>query len=130
MNKFTSKLFVDHIVLTVSNITKSKKFYSKIFGTPDGSDKCSCWFKIDKTKIFLATPYGKMPKKDRFNPNRIGLEHWAIGVSNLSKLRQIEDNLTTKKIKHSGIHIDKHSKLEKIWLDDPDGMRIEFFLRK
>lgn len=31
-------------------------------------------------------------------------------------------------IVHSGIHIDSHSKREKIWLNDPDKIRIEFFI--
>ena len=74
-------------------------------------------------------PYAKLPKGDKFNPNRIGLEHIAIGVSELSILRKIENILNYVRIKHSGIHIDKHSKKEKIWLNDPDGIRVEFFIR-
>jgi hypothetical protein len=29
---------------------------------------------------------------------------------------------------HSGIHIDSNSQREKIWLNDPDKIRIEFFI--
>jgi glyoxylase I family protein len=35
-----------------------------------------------------------------------------------------------KAILHSGINIDSHSQREKIWLNDPDGIRLEFFLRE
>lgn len=122
-------LFIEHIVLVVKNLKRSKEFYSKIFGNPEYSDEYSFMFRIGETKLFLCLPYGKLPKNDRFNPNRIGLEHLAFGVRSLRKLKEIEQHLDKQKIKHSGIHIDKHSKKEKIWLDDPDGIRLEFFLR-
>ena len=82
-------------------------------------------------KIFFVLPYNTEFTKrgDRFNPSRVGLEHLAFGVSSLNELKKINQLLTDNSITHSGIHIDKHSQKEKIWLNDPDGIRIEFFLR-
>ncbi len=37
--------------------------------------------------------------------------------------------LTSNQIAHSGIVIDSYGLKEFLWLDDPDGMRIEFYLR-
>lgn len=119
---------IDHVVLTVKNILETKKFYSKILGKPKSSDKYQIVYKIGKTKLFLVLPYGKVPQNDRFNPNRVGLEHLAFGVSSLGTLKQLAANLDRNKIKHSGIHVDKHSDKEKIWLNDPDEIRLEFFL--
>lgn len=114
--------------MTVKNILETKKFYSKILGKPKSSDKYQIVYKVGKTKLFLVLPYGKIPKNDKFNPNRVGLEHLAFGVVSIRTLEQINENLNKNKVKHSGIHIDKHSKKEKIWLDDPDGIRLEFFI--
>lgn len=124
-----SDLFIDHIVLTVSNFQRTRLFYSKIFGQPEYTDSSSVMWQFDKTKLFFCLPYDKLPKNDKFNSNRIGLEHVAIGVSSLENLENIEGILNNRKIKHSGIHIDKHSKKEKIWFNDPDGIRVEFFIR-
>ncbi len=129
MENFNKHLFIEHIVLVIKDLKRSKEFYSKIFGKPEYSDKYSFMFIIGETKLFLCLPYRKMPENDRFNPNRIGLEHLAFGVKSLKLLKDIEKHLNNKVIRNSGIHIDKHSKKEKIWFDDPDGIRLEFFLK-
>ena len=121
-------LSVHHIVLTISDLRQTRQFYTKIFGKPIFSDKYSLMYLLGKTKVFLALPYGKLLKGDKFDANRIGLEHMAFGIPSLKVLKEIELDLTSQKIAHSGIHIDKHSQREKIWLNDPDGIRIEFFL--
>ena len=120
---------VDHIVFVVSNIKRTEIFYSKFLGKLQGKDKESVWYEVDSIKLFFVVPWGKLPPRDRFNANRIGLEHFAFGVGSLGELKKIETLLKKGKIKHSGIHIDTHSKKEKIWLNDPDGIRIEFYLR-
>lgn len=87
-------------------------------------------YHIGETKLFFVLPYGSLAKDDKFNPNRIGLEHFAIGIRSLEDLKEISEQLEKNEIKNSGIHIDKHSGKEKIWLNDPDGIRVEFFIRK
>ncbi|PCH66731.1 MAG: hypothetical protein COC01_07400 [Bacteroidetes bacterium] len=128
-NGIKSELYIDHIVLTVSNIERTRDFYIKIFGDTVHYDKHSIMYYVGETKLFLVLPCGTLPKDDKFDPNRIGLEHFAFGVLTLSDLKEIETTLDKNSIKNSGIHIDKHSDKEKIWLDDPDGIRLEFFIR-
>ena len=120
--------YLNHIVLTIKSIAKTKNFYSKVLGKPKYSDKYQIMYQFGKTKLFLATPYRKIQKSDKFDPNRIGLEHLAFGVASLGDLARIEKKLNKEKVKNSGIHTDKHSKKEKIWLNDPDSIRLEFFL--
>lgn len=127
MQNLKSRLFIDHIVLVVKNIKITKRFYTKIFGNPDHQSKFFLMYLVGKTKLFLALPYGKLPKNDKFSANRIGLEHLAFGVPSLKILKQISSHLSKARIAHSGIHIDRHSKKEKIWLNDPDGIRLEFY---
>ena len=122
-------LFIDHIVLVISNLQQTVDFYSKIFGDPAYLGEDYVMFIIDDTRLFLVLPHAPLPENDRFSPNRIGLEHLAFGVRALEELTLIEQHLNDNMILHSGIHIDNHSKCEKIWLNDPDGIRLEFFLR-
>jgi|SRR5580658_1212752 glyoxylase I family protein len=125
--QLAQKLFIDHIVLVISDIRGTKDFYSKIFGEPSYQDDASAMYRIGPTKLFLMLPHGKLPVDDVFSPNRIGLEHFAIAIEAVEDLKEIEMTLNEGFIRHSGIHIDSHSHKEKIWLDDPDKIRIEFY---
>src|SRR5687767_1380434 len=118
-----SKLYVNHIVLVISDLSRTKEFYSKIFGAPDKEDEYLIMYDIGETKLFFVIPYGDLPPNDRFNPNRIGLEQFAIGIRTPDDLKAIEKMLNENTVKHSGVHLGKHSKKEKIWVDDPDGIR-------
>jgi glyoxylase I family protein len=122
-------LYIDHIVLTVASIPETKAFYSKIFYDPKFENEDSIMFQIGKTRLFFVEQKENPAIKKKFDPNIIGLEHLAFGVRTLGELEEIEKNLTEKSINNSGIHIDSHSNKEKIWLNDPSGIRIEFFLR-
>ena len=85
-------------------------------------------YHIGPTRLFLTLPLGEPLPNDKFDPKRIGLEHFAIGITSVEDLKEIEKVLNEGSITHSGIHIDKHSGKEKIWLDDPDNaIRVEFF---
>ena len=125
--QLAKKLFIDHIVLVVSDIRRTKDFYSKIFGEPGYQGEASVTYNIGRTRLFLTLPHVALPPNDIFSPNRIGLEHFAIGIESVDDLKEVEKTLNEGSIKHSGIHIDSHSHKEKIWLDDPDKIRIEFF---
>jgi catechol 2,3-dioxygenase-like lactoylglutathione lyase family enzyme len=121
--------FIDHVVLTTNNVKRAEKFYSSFLGKPLSKDKYSVCYKIGDTKLFVALPYHPL-KADKFNANRIGLEHLAFGVRTLDELKVFDRKLASAGIKHSKIKIDKYGKLPYIWFDDPDGIRLEFYLRK
>jgi len=127
LTALTSKLFIDHLVLTIQDINRSAAFYSAIFGEPAYRNEAEVMYHIGPTRLFLMLPHGEPLPNDRFDPKRIGLEHFAIGIASVEDLKEIEKALNKGAITHSGIHIDKHSGKEKIWLDDPDKIRVEFF---
>jgi glyoxylase I family protein len=122
-------MFVDHIVLIISDVNRSKEFYSKFLGKPDFEEKESISYTIGNTKIFLGLPY-KKARNNTFNSDRIGLNHLAFGVKTRKELKDLEKKLNKAKIKNSGIRIDTHGKKEYIWFDDPDKIRLEFYLRE
>ena len=82
---------------------------------------------LGETKLFLTFPYKKSARK--FNKQNLGLNHIAFKVLTLAELKRYASRLTKAKIKHSGIQIDKYSKKEFLFFDDPDDIRLEFYLR-
>lgn len=60
---------------------------------------------------------------------RIGLNHMAFGVRTLAELQAMGTQLDSAGVAHSGITVDQYGKKQFLWLDDPDGLRIEFYLR-
>lgn len=121
--------FLDHITLMVKDVEKTEEFYSKFLGEPIFKDKDSVAYQIGKTKLFLGLPYNEI-KDNEFNKDRIGLNHIAFGVPTLEELKKLQKNLDDAGVKNSGIIIDKYGNKEFIWFDDPDGIRLEFYLRE
>ena len=118
--------FIDHIVLIVKDVKETEKFYSAFLGKPEQLDKEQVAYKIGNTKIFFGLPYGEYGTLDK---DKGGLNHLAFGVRNLDELKELEATLNKADIKHSGIQIDKYGGKEFIWFDDPNGYRLEFYLR-
>ena len=122
-------IVIDHIVLIIKDLKKSEKFYSAFLGKPTHKDKYSIAYQIGETKLFLGLPYGKLKRKI-FDKEEIGLNHLAFGIRKLPELKALEQTLKKARIKNSGIQIDKYGKTPFIWFDDPDDIRLEFYLRK
>ena len=119
--------FIDHIVIIIKDIKKTEKFYNKFLGKPEYTYKDSISYKIGETKIFFGLPYGEWRST---NKDLSGLNHLAFGVRTIEELRKFKEILNDSNIKNSGIIKEKDSKKDFIWFDDPDGIRLEFYLRK
>jgi catechol-2,3-dioxygenase len=68
-------------------------------------------------------------RQGTYEKEKIGLNHIAFGVRTLKELQTIQTQLDRSGISHSGIKLWQDGLTEYIWLDDPDGMRVEFWLR-
>jgi len=66
---------------------------------------------------------------ETYDKERVGLNHLAFGVRTLAELTDIQEQLNSTGISHSGIKKDRYGQKDFIWLDDPDGIRLEFYLR-
>ena len=119
---------IHHIVLTVVDAQETEKFYTKIFGKPNHANPHAAIYSVRQTLVIFTQKDKKNPISEKFDPTVIGLEHLAFGLKNLEELQQVEKVLTENQIENSGIHIDKSSGKEKIWLNDPSNIRIEFYL--
>jgi len=117
--------FVDHLVFLVSDVTATERFYSNLLGPPSHRTENSVMYTAGDTRLFFVDT----DNPGAYDKEKIGLNHLAFGVRSLDELHEIKLQLEEAGIANSGIKVDHYGLKEFIWLDDPDGMRIEFYLR-
>jgi len=118
--------FVDHVVFFVEYVERSRRFYASLLGDPAEEAESSVMFLVGSTRLFFVR--GPSPRP-AFDKERIGLNHLAFGVRTSEELQAVVRQLDTARVQHSGIRIDRYGNREFVWMDDPDGMRVEFYLR-
>ena len=70
---------VHHVSLRVSDLERSKKFYVETLGFKHLMDADNiCLFLAGGTAFGLRGPTAEMPKGDKFNPHRLGVDHIAL----------------------------------------------------
>ena len=116
---------VDHLVFRVSDMNRTERFYNVLLGEPF-RDAEYIMYRVGNTRLFF-TP--SLKSAATHNKENIGLNHIALGVTTVEELRTVESQLNAAAIAHSGIKVWEDRVTKYIWLDDPDGMRIEYWLR-
>ena len=123
----TYPTFVDHVVLRVAKLDRTERFYTAVLGQLPCRAEDSLTYQIGDTLLFLTL--SNQPQQEPYEKEKVGLNHIGFGVRTLGELQTIDARLRSVGIPNSGIKLDHYGKKEFIWLDDPDGMRIEFYLR-
>lgn len=123
-----STITIHHVVLTIRDLKETEGFYTKIFGPSLFSTASTAIYQVGQTMLIFTQKESVPSQLRKFDPSNIGLEHLAFGLKSLSELQQVHEVLTVNGIENSGIHIDESSHKEKIWLNDPSDIRIEFYL--
>jgi glyoxylase I family protein len=118
--------FVDHLVFRVMEIERTERFYSALLGQPLKEDDYLMYMAGD-TRLFFTR--STEARQGTYEKEKVGLNHIAFGVRTLKELQTIQAQLDGSRISHSGIKLWRDGRTEYIWLDDPDGMRVEFWLR-
>ncbi len=85
-------------------------------------------YSVGQTLLIFTQKDKNNPISEKFDTAVIGLEHLAFGLKDLKALQDVEKVLIESHIENSGIHVDKGSGKEKIGLNDPSNIRIEFYL--
>lgn len=133
------KNHIHHIVLTVSNAARSVSFYQKVLGwrvieqkndygylAPDDKK-----YSENKFLLVLGEPRDYKIEGTKFDRNRIGLDHFAFEVETAVELKELEVCL-----RHEGIEMETGGITDDdfggtaIFCYDPDGMKVEFHLKK
>ncbi len=130
---------IHHVRLTVTDIARSKKFYSEVFGAQpavDFSDHVTepgvqddpdrlyggCVFSYGDQLVGLR-PVAQAP--DTFDSTRVGLDHISLTVSSVEDLRSAADRLTSAGIPHGDIKELSPQGMAILSLQDPDDINLE-----
>jgi len=118
--------FVDHLVFRVRDMSRTERFYTALLGPPL-KEEDFIMYRVGDTLLFFGR--SMVTPQDAYDKEKIGLNHIALGVRTEKELQTIEAQLNAGAISHSGIKLWQDGVTRYIWLDDPDGMRVEFWLR-
>lgn len=118
---------ITHITLTVANIERSRNFYSKLFEVELGGGEDYFSLQNAGLSVFF-TKWPKTKMEDKFDENRVGLDHVAFGVDSIKELKKAEKKLGELGVKTAGIEICQYSGLSYICFRDPDNIQVEFYM--
>jgi catechol 2,3-dioxygenase-like lactoylglutathione lyase family enzyme len=120
---------VHHVSLRVSDLNRAKKFYCDTLGFKHLMDADNlCLFLAGGTPFGLRGPTADMPKGDKFNPFRIGVDHIALACTDASELKRVADALAAAGIENTGAKHDETLDKDYVAFKDPDRIAWEFYM--
>ena len=128
-----------HVRLTVTDIARSKEFYSRLFGRDpriDATDQVDepgatedpqrffggCIFEIEG-QLFGLRPVAA--DGDRFDSTRVGLDHVSFGVAGKADLERAAEWLDAAGVAHGGVLSLEGSGMSILSFQDPDDINLE-----
>lgn len=118
--------FVDHLVFRVADVDRTERFYTALLGEALRENDYVMYFAGNARIFFTRSP---RPAPHAYDKEAIGLNHIALGLRTVAELQTVKTQLDGAGIAHSGIKMWKDGATPYIWLDDPDGIRVEFWVR-
>ena len=116
---------VGHLVLNVSDVEASEKFYTEVLGFQISSKRPTATFltcgKIHHDLALFKTEDDAGP----FRKGQVGLNHFAVQIEDMDALQDIYHRL-----KKHGVEISRtidHGMTNSVYFSDPDGIELEFF---
>ena len=118
-----------HIILIVADPDRSDAFYRRILGVEiGGGNENIRWISCDTFLLaFQRAPHKPIPN-DRFDENRVGLDHFAFAVDSRKQLEDLLILLKEMNIPTAGIEFDPDGKEEYVCFRDPDNIQLEFYV--
>jgi glyoxylase I family protein len=130
---------IHHLRLTVTDIKRSCEFYTGLLGfqvavesPPPGDPAEAETFKVLFGGVVMSR--GNLilglrpmaPDGDRFDPNRVGLDHLSFGVPSRADLEEAIRLFDEHGVTHGKITPLPSFAIDVLSFEDPDGMQLEF----
>jgi glyoxylase I family protein len=120
---------VGHIALTVTDVKRSVDFYNRLFDTEtivSGEDEVGpLAISASPTVMFGFRSHQSTGEADRFDPARVGLDHFGFHVAGREQLEAWRARLDEQGVTNSGIVEDQYGL--HLNAKDPDNIALEFF---
>ena len=120
---------VNHVALTVSDVTTSLAWYEKVLGVQkimeDKTADLERAVTIVGTLIIGLASHSSTPPGDKFSEFRIGLDHVGFGCANKAAVEEWAAHLDSLGVSHSGV-VDSGYGFH-VNFRDPDNNALEFF---
>lgn len=130
---------IHHVRVTVTDIGRSKDFYSTVFGKDpqiDATDKIDedgatedpqrffggCIFEVEG-QLFGLRPVAQAG--DRFDSTRVGLDHVSFGVATKADLESAAERLTAAGVENGGVISLEGYGMSILSFQDPDDINLE-----
>jgi catechol 2,3-dioxygenase-like lactoylglutathione lyase family enzyme len=130
MNTTIQTEAIHHLTLTVTDLARAVDFYTAILGFQKAMELGPSRVLLANGKAILAlaeAPDAALAiPNDRFNENRVGLDHLSFNLSNLNKLEEA--------VRHFDQHGVRHGEIKDLGSDlgiyvlafrDPDNIQLE-----
>jgi catechol 2,3-dioxygenase-like lactoylglutathione lyase family enzyme len=129
---------IHHLRLTVTDLERSRDFYTGLLGfavavesPPEDDPSAAETFKILFGGVVMIRGNLLMglrpmaPAGDRFDPDRVGLDHLSFGVASRDDLEQAVQLLDSRGVAHGEITTLPSFGIDVLPFEDPDGVQLE-----
>ena len=122
---------LNHIVMTVADVARSRAFYGDLLGFPvtiieQDPDK-SFFFKCGGV-LFFFFPSRQPVAGDRFSEFRVGLDHLSFTAPSKEALQALAGKLTAAGVNTRGVEQFAHTGNWYVAFRDPDNIQLEYWL--
>ncbi len=118
---------VHHLRLTVTDVNRAQEFYTTLLGFQEIAPLPSGVLLGNGTVLLGLGPAPEQPiPNDRFDENRVGLDHLSFTVNSRDELDAAERLLTERGIPHGGVKdLGQDFGLYILAFRDPDNIQLE-----
>jgi glyoxylase I family protein len=129
---------IHHLRLTVTDVARSRQFYTSLLGfevavesPPPGDPAAAETFKILFGGCVMIRGNLLMglrpmaPESDRFDPDRVGLDHLSFSVASRANLDQAVQLFDERGVTHGEITTLPSFGIDVLSFEDPDGVQLE-----
>jgi glyoxylase I family protein len=117
---------LNHIILTISDVSRSRAFYCGLLGF-DLHDIADGFYFVSGGVAFFLFPSSKPIPNDRFNEFRIGLDHLAFTAPDEEALLSLAVRLSASGVETKGVEVFQTGN-KYVAFRDPDNIQLEYWL--